>query len=98
MKKKERQDPYLKRVEIRGSNKKTKNSLSVSPFPPSPLNILPSIRSGFDQVPTSCEPPFSSATQVTKVCYTLPTQNSTYQPQSRKKMVKLSDHDEDHTS
>ena len=63
----------LKRVEIRGSNKKTKNSLSVSPFPPSPLNILPSIRSGFDQVPTSYEPLFGSAKQVTKVCYTLPT-------------------------
>ena len=65
--------PPLKRVEIRGSNKKTKNFLSVSPFAPSPLNILPSIRSGFDRVPTSCEPLFGSATQVTKVCYTLPT-------------------------
>ena len=79
-KKKTRPIPPLKRVEIRGSNKKTKNFLSVSPFPPSPLNILPSIRSGFDRVPTSCEPLFGSATQVTKVCYTLPTQNSTYQP------------------
>ena len=65
--------PPLKRVEIRGSNKKTKIFLSVSPFPPSPLNILPSIRSGFDQVPTFCEPLFGSATQITKVCYTLPT-------------------------
>ena len=72
--------PPLKRVEIRGSNKKTKNFLSVSPFPPSPLNILSSIRSGFDRVPTSWEPLFGSATQVTKVCYILPTQNSTYQP------------------
>jgi len=80
--------PPLKIIEIRSSNKKTKNSLSVSPF---------SIRSGFDRVPTSCEPLFGSATQITKVCYTLPTQNSTYQPYSRKKMIKISDHGEDHT-
>ena len=53
--------PPLKRVEIRSSNKKTKYFLSVSPFPPSPLNILPSIRSRFDRVPTSCEPLFGSA-------------------------------------
>ena len=62
----------------KGSNKKTRNSRSVSPFPPSPLNTLPSIRLGFDRVPTSCEPLFGSASQVTKVCYILPTQNSTY--------------------
>ena len=81
-KKETRPIPPLKKVEkkIRSSNKKIKSSLSVSPFYPSPLNILPSIRSGFDRVPTSCEPLFSSATKVTKVCYTLPTQNSTYQP------------------
>jgi len=65
--------PPLKRVEIRGSNKKTKNFLIVSPFPPSPLNTSPSIRSGFDRVPTICEPLFESATLITKVCYTLPT-------------------------
>ena len=87
-KKKTRPISPLKRVEIRGS--KDQNSLSVSPFPPSPLNISPFKRSGFDRVPTSYEPLFGSATQVTKVCYTLPTQNSTYQPYSRKKMVKLS--------
>ena len=57
----------------RSSNKKTKCFLSVSPFPPSPLNFLPSIRSGFDRVSTSCEPLFGSATQVTKVRCTLPT-------------------------
>ena len=79
------------------TNKKTKCFLSVSPFPPSPLNILPSIRTGFDRETTSCEPLFGLATQVTKVCYTLPTQNSTYQPYSRKKMIKISDHGEDHT-
>ena len=62
--------PPLKRVQIRSSNKKTKSSLSVSPFPPSPLNILPFKRSGFDRVPTSCQPLFGSATQVTKLCYT----------------------------
>ena len=62
MKKKTRPIPPLKRVEIRGSNKKTKKFLSVSPFPPSPLNTSPSIRSGFDQVSTSCEPLFGSAT------------------------------------
>ena len=77
-KKETRPIPPLKRVEIRGS--KDQNSLSVSPFPPSPRNILPSIRSGFYRVPTSCEPLLGSAPQVTKVCYTLPTQNSTYQP------------------
>ena len=101
MKKKEKREtrplPPLKRVEIRSSNKKTTNVLSVSPFPPSPLNTPPSIRSGFDRVPTSCEPLFGLATQITKVCYTLPTQNSTYQPYSRKKMIKISDHGEDHT-
>ena len=84
MKKKEKKEtrpiPPLKRVEIRSSNKKTENFLSVSPFHPSPLNTSPSIRSGFDRVPTSCEPLFGSATQVTKVCYTLHTQNSRYQP------------------
>ena len=47
---------------------------------PSPLNIYDSIRSEFDQVPTSCEPLFSSATHVIKVCHTLPTHNSKYQP------------------
>ena len=64
----------------RSSNKMTKCFLSVSSFPPSPLNILPSLRSGFDRVPTSCEPFFGSVTQITNVCHTLPTQNSTYQP------------------
>ena len=64
MKERERETrpiPPLKRDEIRGWNKKTKNFLSVSPFPPSPLNTSPSIRSGFDRVPTSCEPLFGSA-------------------------------------
>ena len=46
---------------------------------PSPLNICDSIRSEFDQVPTSCEPLFGSATQVIKVCHTLSTHNSRYQ-------------------
>ena len=32
--------PPLKRDEIRSSNKKTRDVLSVSPFPPSPLNIF----------------------------------------------------------
>ena len=61
--------PPLKRVEIRAQIKRPKNSLSVSPFPSSPLKFLPSIRSGFDQVPTSYEQLFGSATQITKVCY-----------------------------
>ena len=39
-KKETRPIPPLKRVEIRGSNKKTRDVLSVSPFPPSPLNIF----------------------------------------------------------
>ena len=47
---------------------------------PSPLNICDSIRLEFDQVSTSCEPLFGSATQVIKVCHTLPTHNSKYQP------------------
>jgi hypothetical protein len=72
-KKETRPIPPLKRVEIRSSNEKTRDVLSVSPFPPSPLNILPSIRSGFDQVHTSCEPLFGSVTQGTKVRCTLPT-------------------------
>ena len=46
----------------------------------SSLNICDSIISEFDQVPTSCEPLFGSATQVIKVCHTLPTHNSRYQP------------------
>ena len=69
-KKETRPIPPLKRVEIRSSNKRTKCFLRMSPFPPSPLNILPSIRLGFDWVPTSCKPLFGSATQVTKLCYT----------------------------
>ena len=47
---------------------------------PSPLDIYDSIRSEFDQVPTFCEPLFGSATQVIKVCHTLSTHNSRYQP------------------
>jgi len=41
---------------------RSKNFPSASPFPPSPLKILPSIRSGFDQIPTSYEPLFGSTT------------------------------------
>jgi hypothetical protein len=95
--KEEDKDPYLpsKKCKIRSS--KTRNIPSVSPFPPSPSNILPSIRSGFDQVPISCKPLFGLATYVTKVCYTLPTHKSTYQLQSRKKVVKNFDHGEDYT-
>jgi len=63
---------------------------------PSPLNICDSIRLEFDQVSTSCEPLFGSATQVIKVCHTLPTHNSRYQPWIRKKLVNF-DHGEDHT-
>ena len=66
-----------------------KHFKSVSPFPPSPLDICGSIRSEFDQVPTSREPLFGLAKQVIKVCHTLPTYNSTYQPYNRKKMVKF---------
>ena len=47
---------------------------------PSPLNICDSIRSEFDQVPTSCKPLFGSAAHVIKVCHTLSTDNSKYQP------------------
>ena len=32
--------PPLKRVQIKSSNKKTRDVLSMSPFPPSPLNIF----------------------------------------------------------
>ena len=56
---------------------------------PSSLNICDSIRSEFDRVATSCEPLFGSATQVIKVCHTLPTHNSIYQPYIRKKVVKF---------
>ena len=70
-----RQDPYLplRELKLGAQMKRTKCFISVSPFPPSSLNILPSIRSGFDRVHTSCEPLFGSATQVTKVRCTLST-------------------------
>ena len=79
LKKKTKIHISIQKTFARSSNKKTKDFLCVCPFPPSPLIIISSIRSGFDWVPTTCEPLFGSATQVTKVCYTLPTQNSTYQ-------------------
>jgi hypothetical protein len=61
------------KIQKRGVQIKDQNFQSVCPFSPSALNIIPSIRLGFDRVPISCEPLFGLATQVTKVCYTLPT-------------------------
>ena len=70
-----------KNISKRRFNKMTKNvSKKSESISPSPLNICDSIRSEFDQVPTSCEPLFGSATRVIKVCHTLPTHNAIYQP------------------
>ena len=70
-----------KRVQKRSSNKMTQTYFQkCESIYPSPLDICDSIRLEFDQVPTSCEPLFGLATQVIKVCHTLPTQNSRYQP------------------
>ena len=68
-------------------NKMTQKCFQKCEFiSPSPLDNCDSIRSEFDQVPTSCEPLFGSATQVIKVCHTLPTHNSR---NLRKKLVKF---------
>ena len=66
-----------KRSSNKGTQKYFQKCESISP---SPLDICDSKRSEFDQVPTSYEPLFGSATHVIKVCHTLPTQNSRYQP------------------
>ena len=82
-KKKEEEVPMIL---SKNNTKEEFNKMTPKTFPkcesisPSPLNICDSIRSEFDQVPTSCEPLFGSATQVIKVCHTLPTHNSRYQP------------------
>ena len=53
-------------------NKMTPKTLQkCESISPSPLNIYDSIRSEFDQVPTSRKPLFGSAMQVIKVCHTL---------------------------
>jgi hypothetical protein len=69
----------------------------VSPFSPSSLNIIPSIRSEFDRVPISCKPLFGSATKVTKVCNTLPTYELHISALEVGISWSISDHGEDYT-
>ena len=68
-------------VQKRRFNKTTQKCFQkCESISPSPLDICDSIRSEFDQVPTSCKPLFGSAAHVIKVCHTLSTDNSKYQP------------------
>jgi hypothetical protein len=69
-----------KMVQKKGFNKMNQKCFQkCESISPSPLNISDSLRLKFDEVPTSCEPLFGSATQVIKICRTLPTHNSRYQ-------------------
>ena len=84
--KKEEKKEEVPMILSKNNAKEEFNKMTPKTFPkcesisPSPLNICDSIRSEFDQVPTSCEPLFGLATQVIKVCHTLPAHNSRYQP------------------
>jgi hypothetical protein len=80
MKQKKRgdKDSYISKNLERRSTDKDQNFPKCESISPSSLNIIPSIRLEFDQVPTSYKPFFGSATKVTKVCYTLSTHETPY--------------------
>jgi hypothetical protein len=69
----------------------------VSPFSPSSLSIIPSIRSEFFRIPISCGPLFNSATKLTKVCNTLPTYELHKSALKVGRRWSIADHGDDYT-